>query len=223
MTKPTNSNHTLSRAREHLRAPLRSLTARAKVLRAAMAQRAISAREFERHLKDSRAARKRDRSRSQQLFGKGATAEKIGYLELDDYAIVGLEAHGILYALWIAQAAMESTAGDRGSLLRHIFASASRLDWCRREGARICMEFSKNADEEKTRAFNERQAKGGSKSWRKEPVTEHQLYQMSAISARLCIPIPEQLKCGTAHDWIAIHKANPDYWMIPDQLPDWEI
>ena len=211
------------KVRAHLRAPLRSLQARAKVMRATLTKRAIAARDFERHLRDARTARRRDRTRSQLLFGKGATAEKIGYLDLDDFAIVGLEAHGVLYALWIAQAAMESEARDRGTLLRHIFSSPKRLDWCRKEGARICMEFSKEAEEAATRAFQERQAKGGSKSWRKEPVTEFQLYRMEAISVRLDVPIPPNLKCGTAHDWIALHKANPEYWAIPKKLPDWDL
>lgn len=213
----------LAKAREQLRSPLRSLLARVKVLRAAASIRAISARDFERHLRDSQTARQRDRSRSQQLFGKGATAEKIGYLGIDDYAMVGLEAHGVLYALWMAQSAMESEARDRGMLLRHIFACPKRLEWCRREGARICLEFSKAADEQKTRAFRERQARGANKNWRKEPVSEFQIYQIKAIEVRLGISSPSNVRRGTAHDWIALHKAKPEYWKVPDRLPDWEL
>ena len=221
MTTDDPTKRRLAEIREHLRAPLRSLLARVRVLRATASIRALSAREFERHLRDRRVARQRDRSRSQQLFGKGAAAEKIGYLDVDDFAIVGLEAHGALYALWIAQAAMESEARDRGALLRHIFSCPKRLDWCRREGARISLEFSKNADEAKSQAFRERQARGGSRSWRKEPVTEHQLYRMEAISVRLGVSIPDGLNCGSAHDWIARMKAKPDYWAVPEKLPDW--
>lgn len=223
MTSSSKGSSTVPTYRHHLAGPIRSLTARAKVLRVALMQRAISAREFDRHLRDSRTARKRDASRSQQLFGKGATAEIIAYLDLPDYAIVGLEAHGVLYAVWMARAAMESDARDRGSLLRHIFSCPKRLDWCRTEGARICMEFSRKADEERTRAFHERQARTSDRSWRKDPVTEFQIWQMNVISARLGVPIPGGLKNGTAHDWIAIHKANPDYWAIPAKLPDWEL
>jgi hypothetical protein len=223
MTNKAQAERRLEQIREQLKAPIRSLSARMKVLRAAAAIRAIEARDFHRHLKDRRIARKRDRTRSQQLFGKGATAERIGYLELDDFAIVGLEAHGALYALWIARAAMETEARDRGQLLRHIFSCPKRLDWCSKEGARICLEFSKAADEEETRKFRERQARGGSKDWRKEAVSEHQQYQLEAISKRLDIPIPSNLNRGSAHDWIALKKANPSYWQIPDRLPDWDL
>jgi hypothetical protein len=223
MDETASTEQRLVKIRQRLGKPLRSLRARLKVLRSVAAVRALNAREFERHLRDRRTARNRYGSRSQKLFGKGATAEKIGYLDLDDYAIVGLEAHGALYALWIAEAAMASEARSRGELLRHIFACPRRLDWCRKEGARISREFSKDADEAKTREFHERQARGGSNDWRKENVTEFQLHQMEVISVRLDIAIPVGLNCGRAHDWIAVHKANPDYWKIPDKLPEWEL
>lgn len=223
MTTNTPSDQYYQQVRKRLERPIRSLRARIQVLRAAAAVRAVAASDFHRHLKDKKAARLRDRTRSQQLFGKGATPEKLGYLDIPDYGILGLEAHGALYALWIAEAAMESEARDRGELLRHIFSCPKRLDWCVKEGARICREFSKAADEEKTRKFQERQAKGASKEWRKEEVTEHQIYEMEYISKRLDISIPSGLKRGTAHDWIALKKANPEYWKMPDRLPPWKL
>jgi hypothetical protein len=223
MTTNTPSDQYRQQVRTKLERPIRSLRARLKVLKAAAVVQAIEARDFHRHLKDKRAARLRDRTRSQQLFGKGATPEKLGYLDIPDYAILGLEAHGVLYALWIAEAAMESEASDRGQLLRHIFSCPKRRDWCVKEGARICDEFSRKADEEETRKFHERQAKSGSREWRKEEVTEAQAYRLEYISKRLDIAIPTGLKRGTAHDWIALKKANPEYWKIPERLPDWKL
>lgn len=212
-----------SRAKSVLSAHLRNLVVRAKIVRATAAQRAMNAREFEKHLKDKRAARQRGCTRSQKLFGKGATAEKLGYLDLEDEAILGLEAHGLLYATFIAQAAVETEATDRGTLLRHIFACERRRDWCVKEGARISLECSKAADEERTRAFKARQAKSKSRYWRKETPTELQLFRIRAIELRLDIKAPSHLTRGTAHDWISEHAANPAYWRIPEKLPPWKL
>ncbi|WP_343345885.1 hypothetical protein WJT74_01180 [Sphingomicrobium sp. XHP0239] len=200
---------------------LRNLTARAQVARATAGQRAIDARDFERHLRDQRAARRRNTSRSQKLFGKGAVAEKLGYLDISDEAILGLEAHGTLYATFVAQAASETEATDRGTILRYIFSCPRRLEWCEKEGARISMEFSKAADEQRTREFNKRQAKNPSRSWRKDSITEFQEYRIKAIELRLEIKAPAFSSRGAAHDWIAVHVANPDFWRIPKELPPW--
>lgn len=210
------------RKRRVLSTHLRNLLVRAKVARATACQRAINAREFDRHLRDQRIARTMRSSRSQKLFAKGATAEKIGYLDILDEAILGLEAHGLLYAMFISQAAAETEATDRGSLLRHVFSCPRRLDWCVKEGARISMEFSKAADEKRTREFRARQAKTNSRHWRKEPVTEFQLYRIRAIELRLGINAPSFKSCGKAHDWIAVYADNPAFWRIPAKLPPWE-
>lgn len=204
-------------------AHVRSLLVRTKVARATAVKRAIEAREFDRHLRDQRIARQKRGTRSQQLFGKGATAEKLGYLDIPDYAILGLEANGLLYASFIAQAAVETEATDRGTLLRHVFSCPKRLEWCQKEGARISMEFSRAADEKRTQEFNERQARKPSKNWRKEPVTEFQEYRIRAIEVRLNIVAPIFKGRGPAHDWIALHVANPAYWQIPNKLPPWKL
>lgn len=173
------------------------------------------------HIRQQLQMAESSQSPANRLFAFGAIAEREGYLDLDDLAVAGLEHHGHLYAEWMARAAIKCFAASRGELLRHIFADSKRLEWCRKEGARLAWEFVKSARDSETALFRKRQ-ETGSKHWRKEPMTAKQFYMIALISVRGNIPLPHGLKCGPASDWIRMNGANPRFWEAPQRPPPWE-
>lgn len=223
MTELTSTAKPLATLRQRLLTPIRNLQVRVGHMQGAAAIRVASEERALSHVRMARLSREENRSRDQLVLGKGLISEKLGYETLDNFAILGLEANGPHYALWIAKAAMECEARSRGELLRHIFSCPRRLQWCRAEGARVTHEFGKRADEARRESFLERQRKGGSTNWRKDPATSHQEYRMALISVRCGVPVPDNLLKGTAHDWIAINSAHPDFWKAPERMPEWVL
>ncbi len=205
-----------------LRDPLRLLKARARILENAARVRQGEAKVLAFHIRQQADVREQRRSPANLLFAFGAIVEREGYLDLDDYAVAGIEHHGQLYALWIAQAAVETLASSRGELLRHVFADPRRLDWCRKEGARLAWEHAKAAREAESALFHKRR-EGKTQHWRKGPMTARQHYMMTLISVRGAIPMPGNLRCGPAHDWISINGAHPNFWVAPARPPPWRL
>jgi len=162
------------------------------------------------------------RSRDNLVHAFGSIAEREGYLDLDDYAVAGLEHYGQLYAYWMALAARETLASSRGDLLRHIFACPTRLEFCRREGARLAREYWIAAEKLETELFNRRQ-KTGSKHWRKDPMTSRQYFRIALICRRGGFADPGPMKSGAAHDWIVTHGSHPDFWEAPVVAPSWVL
>lgn len=200
----------------------RELRDRIKVLAHAARVRQGEAKVVAYHIQQQAQVRDGSRSRANLVYAFGAIAERVGYTELDDYAIYALEHHGPLYAWWLAEAATESLAWNRGELLRHIFSDARRYDWCRKEGARLAWEYGKAARDLETALFHERQ-KNKTKHWRKEPMTARQFWMITLISIRGDIPIPGPLRCGPAHDWIARNGGHPNFWEPPLRPPPWQV
>jgi hypothetical protein len=221
MTELTSAAKRLATLRERLLMPIRNLQVRVEHMQVAAATRVATEERALSHIRMASLSREQNRSRDQLVLAKGLISEKLGYETLDDLAILGLEADGPHYALWIAKAAMECEARGRGELLRHIFSCPRRLQWCRAEGARISHAFGKRVDDAKRERFLERQKNGGSTNWRKDPVTSHQEHRMALISVRCGIPVPGDLLKGSAHDWIAINSAHPDFWKAPERMPEW--
>lgn len=201
---------------------LRDLKARSQILVSAARLRLGEAKAVAFHIRQDFQMQQGTRSRANMLFAFGAIVEREGYLDVDDFAAYGLEHHGQLYAYWIAIAACQSLASSRGELLRVIFSDPVRLDWCRKEGARLAWEYIKRAREEETALFRRRQ-ETGTKHWRKEPMTARQYYMITLISVRGDIPMPGILSCGAAHDWIAMNGGHPNFWDPPEAPPVWTI
>lgn len=201
---------------------IRDLRARSRILATAARVRLGEAKAIAFHIRQQVQIQQGSRSRANMLFAFGAIVEREGYSDLDDFAVNGIEHHGALYAYWVALAASESLASSRGELLRIIFSDPVRLDWCRKEGARLAWEFIKAAREEETALFRKRQ-ESGSKHWRKDPMTARQYYMITLISVRGDIPMPGVLSCGAAHDWIAMNGGHPNFWDAPAAPPTWTI
>lgn len=199
---------------------IRELRSRTRILATAARVRLGEAKAIVFHIRQQMQMAEGSRTRGNLVFAFGAIVEREGYLDLDDLAINGLERHGQLYAYWMAGAATECLASTRGELLRHIFSDPERLGWCRKEGARLAWEFVKSARDEETALFRRRQEKG-TKHWRKEPMTARQYYMMTLISVRGDIPMPVGLRCGPAHDWIALNGGHPNFWTAPERPPPW--
>jgi hypothetical protein len=216
------SNSPADPVRDHLSRLARDLRARTRILATAARIRFGEAKAVAFHIRQQMQMQDGSRSRANLVHAFGAIAEREGYTDLDDLAISGAEHHGQLYAYWMALAATECLASSRGELLRYIFSDPGRLDWCRKEGARLAWEFVKSAREEETALFRKRQ-ETGSKHWRKEPMTARQYYLITLISVRGDIPLPEGLRCGPAHDWIALNGAHPNFWVAPERPPPWRI
>ena len=207
-----------------------ALKERLSVLRAranaAIARLRPEAAEKERvafHARQQELMRAEKRGRNQKLFAHGSNAEVGGYLDLDQYAIRGLEAHGHLYGYWMAQAALLSGGTTRADLLRCIFSDPRRLDYCVRLGLAISWEFARAARARETAEFLARDAEDRRKLWRKREVTPLQRYDIRLIEMRLGIEAPKQLRRGTAHDWIAEKGGHPDFWTAPERPPEWKI
>ena len=211
----TNLTTRLSVIADGLRARTRILASAAKISRGELATVAAHIRQRADHAGSRR-------TRDNLVHAFGSNAERGGYLYLDDYAAAGLEHHGQLYAYWMAMAASETFAANRGDLLRHIFSCPSRLEWCRREGARVAWEYAKAARDEETAAFHRRQ-KSGSKDWRKRTMTARQSHLIALIRLRGGFADPGPLKSGPAHDWIALHGSHPDFWAAPEVGPPWVL
>jgi hypothetical protein len=191
-----------------------------------MAKQAVKIGEAERiafHARQQELIRAGKRNRNQQLFAHGSNAEVGDYLDLDQYAIRGLEAHGPLYAYWMAQAALMSGGKCRSDLLRCIFSNQARRDYCANLGLVISWHFARAARERETAEFLARDAEDLRKLWRKKPVTSRQRYDILLIEARLKIAAPANLRRGTAYDWIAAHGSHPDFWNAPARPPEWHI
>lgn len=195
-----------------------SLRARLLVLEQAEKIRLGELKTIAAHARQAKQVAEGSRTRANEVFAHGAIAERGGYLHIDDYAIAGLEAHGNLYALWIASAAAANPSTDRGGLLQIVFANQGRFTWCRAEGARLAWEFVRAARERETALFHARQARG-SKHWRKNAITEFQHYLITLIEVRGGFRAPANLNCGRAHDWIAQVGGHPDFWAPPAHPP----
>lgn len=195
------------------------------------ANRALSARRadladlkrIEFHQRQKELMRNDTRERNQRLFAHGSNAEVGGYYDLDEYAVRGLEAHGDLYAYWMAEAALRTRAANRAELLRCIFSDAERLDFCVQEGLAVSWYFASEARAEETAAFLDRDAPDLAKKWRKKPVTARQRYDIQLIEARLKASAPSNLRRGSAHDWIALNGGHPDFWEAPKRPPEWKL
>lgn len=209
----TDFSPRIGKLADSLRARTRILASAARILRGDLERVAAHIRQRADHAAKSR-------SRDNLIYAFGANAERGGYLYLDDFAVAGLEHHGQLYAYWMALAARETFAANRGDLLKHIFSCPRRLEWCSREGARLAREYAQKVDEEETALFQRRQA-NGSKDWRKSPMTARQYYRIVLIRRRGRFPDPGPLKSGPAHDWIALHNSHPDFWAAPEVGPPW--
>jgi hypothetical protein len=216
ITEPASS----ANARERLPALLLSLRARVKIMAAAAATRLAEADRLAFHVRQESLRRTGQRTRNNLLFAHGSNAEKGGYLDLPDLAILGLEHHGPLYALWIAISAGEVT-GSRGAYLDHIFSCPRRLAWCQSEGARVAWHWSKALRDEQSSEFEERDRQGTLGAWRKLHVSEKQHYLIALICQRRGIRAPVRLRRGTAYEWIRAQGGHPDYWQPPVRLPDW--
>ncbi len=216
----SGSNSSIENTHGSLGALVRELRTRTRILATAARVRLGEAKAVAFHIRQQMQLADGSRSRGNLVFAFGAIAEREGYLDLDDFAINGLEHHGQLYAYWMACAATECLASSRGELLGHIFSDPERLDWCRKEGARLAWEFVKCAREEETSLFRKRQ-ESGSKHWRKEPMTARQYYMMTLISVRGDVPMPTGLRCGPAHDWIGLNGGHPNFWTAPERPPPW--
>jgi hypothetical protein len=199
-----------------------SLRARLRVLEQAEQIRLGELKTIAAHARQAKQVAEGAHTVANRVYAHGAIAERGGYLNIDDYALAGLEAHGDLYALWIATTAAANPSSDRGGLLRIIFADPRRHAWCRAEGARLAWEFAKAAREKETALFHARQARG-SKHWRKNAVTEFQFYMISLIEVRGGFRAPNNLNCGRAHDWIAQVGGHPDFWAPPAGPPAFDI
>jgi hypothetical protein len=193
---------------------------------AALARYRPEAAEKERiafHARQQELMRAGKRERNQKLFAHGSNAEVGAYLELDQYAIRGLEAHGFLYGYWMAQAALLSGGTTRADLLRCIFSEPRRFDYCVKLGLVISWHFARAARAAETADFLKRDARDVRKLWRRRPVTPMQRYDIHLIETRLGIDAPDNLRRGTAHDWIAEKGGHPDFWTAPERPPDWKI
>ena len=175
------------------------------------------------HARQQELMRAEKRGRNQKLFAHGSNAEVGGYLDLDQYAIRGLEALGQLYAYWMAQAALLSGGTTRADLLRCIFSDPRRLDYCVRLGLAISWEFARDVRARETAEFLARDAEDRRKLWRKREVTPLQRYDIHLIEMRLGIEAPKKLRRGTAHDWIAEMGGHPDFWAAPERPLEWKI
>lgn len=217
---PTDSNN-IAQKREYLGQVIQSLSSRAKVLRDTALVRLGDSQRVAFHVRKANEARRNHRTRDNRLFAFGANAEVGGYVDLDDLAICGLEAHGALYCYWMSKAALARPEASRGELLAAILARPVRVDWCRREGAAVRWQWSKNRREEETAGFKARQEAGGSKAWRRQEPTELQLYLIELICVRRAIDNPSPSKRGEAFDWIDDQGGHPDYWALPTESPSW--
>ncbi len=215
-TEPASSVN----ARKRLAAHIVSLRARVRILAAAAATRLGEAERLAFHVRRETLRRKQARTRNNQLFAHGSVAEKGGYVGQDDLALLGLEHHGPLYALWIAISAGE-VAGGRGAYLAHIFSCPRRLAWCRSEGSRIAWHWGKALRADQTAEFEARERAGTLGSWRKLPVSEKQHYLIALICSRRDIEAPVRLRRGTAYNWIKANGGHPDFWRPPVRMPDW--
>lgn len=209
-----------NKPRAALGALARQLQQRSKILAHAAKVKAGEAKVLASHCKQFASMRDGTRTRANLVYSFGSIAERGGYLDIDDYAIAGLEHHGVLYAGWMAQAASENPACSRGDLLRIIFSEKHRLKWCVREGARLAWEFSKAASDAETDLFRSRQG-NPNKHWRKEPMTARQFWMITLICVRGDFEMPVGLRNGPAHDWIARHGGHPNFWKPPMRAPAW--
>jgi hypothetical protein len=175
------------------------------------------------HARQQELMRAGTRGRNQQLFAHGSNAEVGGYLDLDQYAIRGLEAHGHLYGYWMAQAALLNGGMTRAGLLRCIFSDPVRMDYCVKLGLAISWEFARAARARATADFLAHDAGDPRKLWRKRQATPLQRYDIHLIEMRLGIEAPTNLRRGTAHDWIAKMGGHPDFWIPPARPPEWKI
>lgn len=168
------------------------------------------------------ARQQESRTRDNLVYAFGSIVEVGSYLDLDDLAVCGLEAHGGLYALWIARCAWRNPEGTRATFLREIFGDPERLIWCRGEGARIRWRFLKAAyDTEHAAWLSSAAAQNKQAAWRKKPSTVEQQYMVSLIRARGEFADPGPMKRGQAHDWIAAHGGDPKFWQPPQSAPEW--
>lgn len=179
-------------------------------------------RRLEFHLRQQELQRQGSRTRDQRLFAHGSNAEVGGYLDVDEYAVRGLEANFDLYAYWMAQAFLKAGSASRADALRVIFDDPARFDFCFREGLAVSWHFASERRAEETAAFRQRDAEDFQKRWRKKTVTARQRWDIGLIEMRLGIRAPARLRRGSAHDWIEMHGGHPDFW-VPPERPEWKL
>lgn len=164
------------------------------------------------------------RSRNNKLFAHGSGAEVGGYIDLDDIAITGLDHHLVQYALWLATAAYKLPPGStRGDALALILSNPARLEWARREGARVRWHWAEAAYAEEVADFRARQASAPArlKAWRRLNVTERQCYLVELIRVYRDLPTPDLSDRGAAYDWIDAQGGAPRFWSPPPPAPEW--
>lgn len=223
MDSPITSEAQRREATRRLRQVLATLR---RVADRAVRAQAAKVEDYERiafHERQQREMREQRRTRNQKLFAHGSNAEVGGYLDLDQYAIRGLEANVALYALWMANAVLQTGASTRAEILKCIFADEKRFSYCFTEGLAISWQFAKEARDKETAEFLSRDAGDTRKRWRSKPVTSLQRYDIDLIELRLGIKAPARLRRGSAHDWIAQYGGHPDFWMAPERPPEWKL
>jgi len=209
--------------RDQLLTPLRQLRARLKLASAAAMLKAGELERVAFHERQQRLIREGSRTRNQKLFAHGSNAEHGDYLEIDQYAVRGLEAHPDLYAFWMAKAASAIIAENRGDLLRCVFSDERRQNFCVAEGLRVSWGFTRKQRAAETAEFKGRQESGNHQQWRKLPRTSFQDWMIDLIERRGEFNAPAGMRRGKAHDWIAFHDGHPDFWAPPARYPDWEL
>ncbi len=136
-----------------------SLQARLRILRDAASMSVGELETMAAHKRQAKNRREGRLSIAQLKHAHGARAEIHGYLDIDDYAVLGLEHHCVLHAYGCPRRARES-AGTYGDLLSIILDVPSCAAWCRAEGARVSWEYAKAARDDETAGFIKPQGKG---------------------------------------------------------------
>lgn len=211
-------------ARASLPRVMDALKARVQILKAAADLQVGDAERVAFHVRREAERRNGQRTRNNLLFAHGSNAEVGGYLDVDDLALCGLEASGDLYALWVGLAACAMPGASRGELIRLVFRDPARVDWCRKEGARVRWHFAKAAYDAELEVWRTKTvAKDQLAAWRKNPPTERQAYMVALICARADLPVPPLMRRGRTHDWIEEHGGAPRFWEAPPPPEEWSV
>ena len=215
---------TTSRTLAPTRAALEALKARVRILKAAADLKVGDAERVAFHARKAAERQRLGRTRNNQLFGHGSNAEVLGYVDVDDLAVCGLEANGDLYAMWVALAACALPGSSRAELIRFILRSPDRLDWCRKEGARVRWHFARASYEAELANWRAKElSRNQLAEWRKRPPTARQTYMVALISARAGLEHPLPMRRGKTHDWIDAHGGDPKFWDAPPSPPQWSF
>lgn len=210
-------------AAARLKQRLRVFRARANHALAAKRSEVADVQRLAFHLRHQEELRAGRRTRDQHLFAHGSNAEVGSYLDVDQYALRGLEANFDLYVLWLAQAFLMGGATTRAEALRIIFSDPDRNAYCIQEGLAVSWNYASALRAAETAEFRVRDDQDPRKRWRNAAVTERQLWDIRLIEDRLGISAPARLRRGTAHDWIELHGGHPDFWNPPPRPLEWKL